>query len=678
MLEIKLADKLTAIACKQLAAGVQFRQPRMVEIAKAVDLYNNKTKPALRGRFNVPIPMMGGFVDTLMSKIDDPPKITYNPTEEADTIKSKKIQSAWEIDANKGRWEIKDRAIKKLAIFSGRGIAKIFSESKPTYQNHFEPVDYMDFVAEPQGGGNLEDHLFCGQENIFRTWNQLETAGKSGLYDISQVRKLKANTHDVNYKKNEEIFQNKQDRYGALGLDADTNNYVGQDLYNLTEWGMVYNGKRYYLLFDYPTGTWVRAEELKDVFKSDLWPWISFATHEDAFNFWSKAPCDDMRPVASAVHTIFNQVLENINKKNWHGRAYDPEVFTNPSQLKFTPEGLAQATPKPGKSIKDGIMDFETPEIAGSVNLIGFINSFAGEKTAITPSAQGTSDQQRVGIYYGDLQQVADRLGLYSKAYKDFYHQAGVRYIHGLDEHMPQKMMVKYLGEEGLEWDYLRKDEIPSLSRLDIEVIGGRAEAEADELKKKSKAEAIGFIYKFPELRAGLNHSWSLEELLANGGYDDSAIRIAKDVQGGAGDREMRAIASEENQRIFNGKDVPPNRKATTAHLQKHLDFADDLSNEIERSSGKAKEKNQKAWADIMQHFQAEIPFAQQTMFRKANELMLSQALMQGEGGGGRPTTPPVSPQAQPEERPQVNVPSNIAGTQRRSQTIAGGLRPNE
>ena len=106
MIDVKLADKLTSIACKQLATGTRFKQPRMSAIQKSVDLMNNKIKPALRGRSNIPIPVMSGFIDTIRSEIDDPISLKFKGQESADTRKAKKVQACFDFDTKptKGDW----------------------------------------------------------------------------------------------------------------------------------------------------------------------------------------------------------------------------------------------------------------------------------------------------------------------------------------------------------------------------------------------------------------------------------------------------------------------------------------------------------------------------------------------------------------------------------------------
>jgi hypothetical protein len=109
------------------------------------------------------------------------------------------------------------------------------------------------------------------------------------------------------------------------------------------------------------------------------------------------------------------------------------------------------------------------------------------------------------------------------------------------------------------------------------------------------------------------------------------------------GNREIISEAAKENQDIFNGEEVDLNRGATTAHIQKHIDFAyeKDLTDEIR--------------AKIIEHIQGEIPIAQKNAMRKAAALV-SMGGQVPPGQPGQQMQPGQAPQA-PGMQPPVNQP---------------------
>jgi len=616
----QLADTLTEIACKQYKVGFEFKQGRLEEIRKNEEFYYGRKIKMPKGRFGVPLPTMSGFVDTLMSKIDDAPIVKFDHGDDIADLKiARKVSAVWQKDQhpNRANWSLKDRWEKKLACFSGRAISKIYSESDPAYKNYYEVVDHEDFITEPMGGGELEAHLFKGQDNIFRSKAILKRNAGIGLYEPQQVAKLILSYNDETYAKAEDIYKAKAKRMERLGLNLSANTYVGQSMFRLIEWVMEYEGEQYYLLFCPITRIWVRAHKLKDVFESGLSPWTSWATHEDAFNFWSKAPCDDIRPIADSIDTLFNQALDNRYKRNFGMRAFDPDVFKNPEELIWKPDGLVQATGKL-KAINQGIYEFKTEEITGTVDLIQFLDFYGGKKTGINPQDQGALDknEQKVGIYFGNLQQMADRLGLYNKSYKESYAHKGLRYAWGVAEHLTEPEAVKIIGEDGVEFTELTRGEAKKAPDLDIVITGGSAEVMANEAKAKKRENVLMLISKDQVLRSQINPQWYLQETLKQGSFDENEIKVA--VSKDPLSLEMMSDASNAIQMILQGKKPKKRMSADTSFIEYIINFAND------------KELKMNEFVALMEYAKAHLPIVKKNMVRRAlsirNELVINRA----------------------------------------------------
>lgn len=639
-MDTQLIKKLVSIAQRQIDVAQRFKKPRIVEIQKSEDMYANKVKKQLKNRFNIPLPVLGGFVDTLKSKIDDKPVITYKETSEEDYKRAKKITALWETESgeSKGRWAFTDRMVKGMAIFSGRGIYKLYASSDPKYQSHFEGVDYYDFLCEPQGGAYLENHLFCGQQNIFKTLDNLERGAESKIYLEKGVSMIKSNISDAIQEKTQEEAEIKFNRFKSLKLDPQSNNYVGETLFNLTEWYMNYKGTRYYLLFDPKSGIAVRAEKLKDVFQSELYPYVSWATHEDPYNFWSKAPVDDIRPVAESMRIIFNQALDNVQKRNWGMRAFDSNVFPDPAKLQWRPDGLVPVTGDP----KGGIYEFDTPDNSQIVvNLFDYLDNFLGQKSGITAGAQGASDKDtKVGVYYGDLQQVADRLGLYNKAYKEAWAQLGTRYVWGLKEHLNEKQAVKIIGNRGVEFDEIIKED----ANIDTDVVisGGSAEVELDEVKKRRQTEVISAITANPNFAQIVNQKWLLENMLKSGEFEEDEIRKAMDSEI-SGNADLMSEAAQAIQDINAGKTPDQNRGATMGFVRKILDFAYDKNLKLDVVN------------NLIEYAMAHIPIAEDNEER--NRMLLQEqagTMPQGPEMPRKPQSPPIGQEGMTAQRSQM------------------------
>jgi hypothetical protein len=607
----KLSNQLRA----EYKAGLDYRHGREKAWKEAEDQYFNRKKKSLKQRYNVPVPIVSGFVETLLSKVDDPPTLKWKPGEEADFKAVKKAQALYQQESRRDDydWEMVDLDGKKLAALSGRSINKIYAESKPKYRSYLEPVDHYDFIASPIGGGNLERHKFVMQDNILKTKDDLKAGVEMGLYDAQAVSQLINATKEDQIVDNDTMYRAKQNRLMALGLDGISYNFAGQSTYKMIEAGTVFNGKRYYALFNYDTGIIVRCEEWQKVFASNLWCWTSWATHRDVFNFWSKSPVDDILPLSDMIRILVNQELDNRLKRNFGMRAFDPDVFPNPHELQWKPDGLVAM--KAGSSkvtqLDKAIFEFDTPELQGTINLVNWIDGVIGQKSGITAEAQGQSDEDKVGIYYGNMQQVADRLGLYNKSYKKNWQAIGRRYVWGLHEHLRSPQAVEIIGEKGQEWDELRRIEINP--EWDIIAEGGNAEIQADEVKKKQLQETMKTLTE-DEL-AILSPRWRAETKLRTAGVEEDELRMAFDREN-EGNREILAEASISIQEILKGKEPKINRGANTAFIQKILDFATD----DDSLTGKQVDQ---LYAYAEQH----IEIAQENMARKAVQMMAQRGI---------------------------------------------------
>ena len=571
----ELADNITRIAVDQLRTSRDYKQVRMDQIKKSENLYAGVVKKQLKNPFNIPFPFMSGFVDHFLSKIDDPPTIEFTQQEEADFILSQKLTSAFENEVTSTRkgakWALKDRWAKKLALFQGRGIYQ-YSTDKPDgkYKSNFDVIDLYDFHFEPDGGGHLENHLFCGKENIFKTKEELEQGMKEGKFDRLQTSKLITNTSNEEYKDNMDSHANRYNRQRAMGQDPESHNFVGQNTFRLNEWYLTHKGVRWYVLFDEVSNTWIRVKPLKELFSSERYPFITWATNEDARNFLSKAPCDDARPVGEYINTLLNQELYNREKQNRGVRAYDAEMFNDVKSLaSWRPDQLIPVDTKGGKRpVNSGIFQFNVAGLNGSLDLVSFLDGYVGQKTGSTPSSQGAADKnKKVGIFFGELQQVDEFIGTKNKSYREAWAEIGARYIEGLDDNLDsQGIAIKLMGAGGIEWATLKKGDMARQRELDIKVTGGSEQAELNELESRKKAATLGAL-------ATVNPKWRDEQLMKVAGFNPDEIKQAFS-QTNSADEKLMSQAAQSIQDIIKKKTPKLNQSANAAFMQKIIDFA--------------------------------------------------------------------------------------------------------
>jgi len=631
---VKDQDRIVKQCRAEYEAGLLFRKDREMAWHIIEDQYFNRVKKSLKSRFNVPVPILPGFVETWMANMSTHIDLKFEQSKESEFRAVKKANALLQAQKNHDDydWDTADTDGKKLAALTGRSIYAYFASSKPSYKATLEPVYHYDFVCDPVGGGDLEKHRFVQRDNIFKNKQELKDGASQGIYDAGQVSKIINATQGDTLIDNDNVYRSKQNAFIALGLDGFTHNYAGQSLYKFIEAGTTWNGERYYCLFNYETGIWVRCQPLKEVFKSELWWFTSWATNRDTFNFWSKGPSDDMVPLSEMIRILINQELDNRNKSNYGMRAFDPDVFPDPAQLEWKPDGLVAVKSGSTKvqQIQNGIYEFSTPQLQGTIDLTSYIDGLLKEKSGVNSENQGQSDTNKVGIAYLNVQQSTERTTLIYESYAKNWQGIGRRFLWGLNEHMRSPQAVKIIGENGFEWDELARNEVNTDWGILIE--GGQVDAQKDAIKQKALSDTLAALT--PDELAVTNPKWRVKAKLQNAQVDDDEIRLAFDLQGDS-DREILSKASELIEACLEGKPYKLYRGATTAIVQKILDFATD--NDLEMPE----------YTKLMDLIQKQMPIVSENMTRKA---MLQQTAQ----GGGMPQVPPKG-------APQPPMPGQIA-----------------
>lgn len=549
--------------------SLDFRKPRIASWHANEDMLYGKKPTTLSKRSNINLWLMHGYVYTFLSKIKNPPNLSFGPTEDADTRKAKKITALFDLEtsATKENWKFKDLLGKKSGMASGRVIDKVITEYP--YKHRRQRIDHYDFLIDPLAGGLfIEQARFLGQDNIFKSKSQLQN---NEDYNQTEVEKLitaytETGTTDV-YNK----YKEQENRFAVLGMMPEQYLSAKDGVYKFLEWYTTLNGVRYYVLCNLEKRVIIRRCPLEEIFsiyekkaENPLWPFESWAYFPDEFNFWSIAPMDVVRENFQTRNVIMNQAIDNNEDKNKPSISYDPDTYKQPSLLERTRSGRLIPTAS-GKDPKNGLFIHPVNSIFDPIKLSEALEDVASKVTGVTPAGQGLeSGDQKVGIYYGNQAEVADRMSLFELSYNNFNIGLALRYINGLRDKMEEPIAVKMIGEKGAEWDKVMKED---LGEYDIIITGGITEARNDEIEKKAKLEYLSSVKGDPLV----NQKWLNEQQLSLIGFDQMEVKRALTQE--EIDAEDLSEASQDIQKLLNGEKLIPNRKATTAYMQKILDF---------------------------------------------------------------------------------------------------------
>lgn len=670
----ELADKLTNVACEQLTQGLQAKKKRMDVIVEINNLYNNKTIELQDSIMNIPFPIMAGQIDLLYSKIDNAPDVTFKVPNRKSL--SEKVHGAWvqESSSTRAGWKRKDRAEKKFAMLCGRGVAKVYASSVGNeYRSHYDVVDIYAFVADPTRGF-LEDGNYHGETDIFKTHADLKRGVNAGVYNAEQVKKL-GEAKQTAKDGQGQVVANRFDRLKALGIDVESTSFVGQEGHNMTEWVMRYENEWYYLLFDPALKIWVRAELLKDVFASGKTPYISWATNYDEYNFWSKGPADDVYPVAEAIRFILNNALENDKRRARPMRIVDSGALMDINELQdYVPDNVILRNP--GKD--PNIITVETPEITTTINLVEFLDSMIQNKSGVAePSVSDTS--AKVGVFYGKLQQEADRIGTINKEYSESYAHKGYRFFWGLKQHLSKNKQIEMLGKGGIKLQQLSRFDFEDVDDVDdVVVSGGSMEAEETAVDVERKAKVLSELTA--SYAENLSPEWVIRTSLKLVDFEEDDIAQALDRESSV-DRSVIEKADQAIQDIMLGNTPGLVMAADDSFATRIIDYVrEELDYVILDKFGNEKgiDKKMKEQADLlMAYLKAHQNIIMQNMMRVQRKEQM--AMQQQQGADPAAGGVQIPGQTQAAQRAQLAQPNEapagtVAGTASRSQGIAQSL----
>lgn len=655
-------NSIVSTAVTQLKTSRDYKYPRMKEIQGNENLYMGVVEKEYKNPFNDCYPYMSGFVDQLMAEITDTVVVRFEPTDEADYRAAMKTSALFDnqIKSNlpHAQWGLKDRYAKKLAIFSGVAIMKYHTESEP-FRPVLSNVDHYDFHNEPAGGGNLEAHLFCGEEGIFKTKEEIESGAESGWYDADSAKTLLYRTSGQQFKENTEAYNQRINRYRAMGLDPESNNYVGQAIFKLVEWYLTYNGCRYYCLFEERSMTAIRICKLRDMFSiiepntDALYPYVAWHTNEDPKIFWSKAPCDDVKPIAITINRLMNQQMYNRDKQNMGQRLYDPKMIKDVKSLSdWRVDGLTPVDTLNGqRNLSQAVFPLVTGNLTGTVELVQFLNEFTGQKTGSTPGSQGQApSSQKVGIFYGEMQQISKRIGVLNRSYREAWAGIGLRFRVGLADNLGStELAVKLMGAKGVEWSTISAEDTRTVRDFDIIVEGGNETQLQKQQENDRKANALKMVQT-------VNPKWKDAETLKAAGYTDAEIKEAWSMVD-PGLKELLSEAAQAEQDIVSGKKVDLNRAANAAFMQHIMNFAENLSM-------KDKSKENELAIKLLTYAKAHAIIAAENEARSALRLINDEKLRMDAAIGARGNTGAPMARQQPTQDEMVQDPAAMAISQ--------------
>ncbi len=643
----KLAEKLTEINVRQFESCVLSKRRRVKKIAKYRQLYNVNPERQLRVRYDAPLPIFSGMIDTLLASLNDTVTIKFQETDPADWRAARKasaaVQKLSDSQMPGGQWDKVFRSMRKEAAFTGVGIGKYVPFNLDNkFHSQLENVTFEHAIFQTRGGYNIENHNFFGQDDIWLTKSQLLKGVLGGIYDKEAVDYCLSLKPDGFQSRGSLTFE-EEARFKPLGIDANEET-VGEPTLRFIEIVSEYEGKRWYNLFEYFTRKSIRFAKLADLNSSELLPWFSFATHEDSENFASKSYADDLYPHAVSINDLFNEEQENRRLRNSGARAYDKDMFTNPQKLYEAQIGRSKLVPADTQNgtrrIADGIFEFKSPEITGTVDLINWVKGEVGTSTGINDLLQGAPQPvtKKVGVTYVEQSNIGKRLSFAAQPIQEAMVQLGYKVFAGLKDYLREPLPIKLFGEEGDKWDLLKRIDLHFERDFEITVVSQSQTNQKNEMAKQSREKALNMLMMSPNINGRVRDEYIARDI---GGYTETEIALLLDTTAQT-TKDSVSISSEAVQDIMMGRVPQLNYQADTYFLNRIIDY---VETHLEDKNVK---KKMKQFLDYIDRHKA---IVEGNMRRKQQEKSMQMAAEQN----AQPTQEPQQmPQQMPSQMPNT------------------------
>ncbi len=534
----------------------------------------NNNKPEARSNVNIASAKTLSFVETMLSKIDNPLTFKFKKATMSDYKRAKLLNALKEKDANDNDWNYKDLLGKVDAIIYGRAIFSYHSDSVKGYHSYLENVSVYDFLIDPSGGGyDLDYAQYLGRYNVRLSKSDLEKGRKEGIYITSEVSSLiNGSGNDANQFTQEDI--NKENKYAYIGSPANRT-LENPNLWKFWEWYTTYNGERYYLLMT-EAGQCIRCELLKDLFKEDEklgdapYPFWSYAFMPNLTEFWTPSKVDYVREIFYAQGVSINQMLDNAEAINKPQRAIDVGAIENVADLVYKRNGIIRV--KPGTNINNAFKILEVNSINTPITTYNTLEGIQQLESGITAGAKGLAEEDKVGIYEGNQANTADRYGVWNKSYSQGYKRFAKLWRFGVEDHLTVKVAVKILGSKGLEETvFISKRDVKPSADWNIIIESSNAEEQADNADKRNKITFMAGYKGDPSI----NQKSLFEKSASIVGFTDEDIREFLDVSE-YGEAELISEAERDMEDLLNKNFIEPNERANVAYAKHILDYMRD------------------------------------------------------------------------------------------------------
>lgn len=573
-------NKLVNQALEEIKFAQDYKDARMKDwdrneqMLLANDLIDDKTT-----RSKLTLGKMRGFVDTMLSKIDNTIDFKYKAPEPADYTRAELLNALKDQDKEQGCWKFLDILGKEDGIIYGRTtfFYKSDKDSEGNYISNLSLIDPKDFLIDPEAGGfDKEKAGYLGWWGTKITRTQLEKGLKKGIYLKTNTKRLLSGSGNNDERTPEE--EDKEVRIEYLGNTRQERILQKDFIFKFYTWITTdEEDERYYLILT-PSGQCVRCEKWKDIRKSGRYPIWTYALYPNEREFWTPSPCDFVRKVFLSQEKSIRQLMDNSEQINKPQMVINPDKISNLSDIKYKPENRIILLNQDVKDTREAMNTFPSPSISNPMSVYETLERIVGIESGITQDIKGVSEEETLGIYEGNVEQASDRIELKNNNISYGYREFGILYKEGIEQDLTKEKAVEIIGNNGLEVRKITRADIKATGKdYNIIIESSLSEARSDFRDRRNKMTFIN-AYRGAEF---VNQKSLFEKGGKMVNFEEEDIKEMLNTN----DFSTMRILSEAD-RIFQdlrkGKKFEIFREADTGFLQRLNDLLTRYTNELD------------------------------------------------------------------------------------------------
>ena len=514
-------------------ADFDFQKRRHSQWTENYQLYRDTViTNRLTQRQSVNIPLMKGTIKTILSMIDEFPRIEF---EELGNDKQKEIllNAYWEDVVSKDRMEIKDIVDKKQEQLYGKSWTKLNISNGKFTTEILEPWDVLvDRYADPTDYDNTAHHLIhC---NIFKTLDQLEA---NGNYNKDAIARLKTyyGTKEglIKAEQNTELMQAKNERLGQMGVNDIDNPALGHIVVEIREYYVKDEEGNLHVIVAADAGTTgkeiLMAKPLKEILNIDFFPFVTWSSDPERNDHYPDGTADIVRTPNKVLNVWFSQLVENRTMRNLGMNFYDATAKEgwSPQTLEPKPFGWYPLPGKPDEVFKA----VQIPDLSESLDEMAFVKGLVESATAATATTKGETEKNTVtlGEVELTLQAAKERISSTTKFYTLAQKEKGDKFAKMVNAN-PDKLEAVKLFKKSYKGNWFEKKLVPTEWRSEAGYscrVVSSTEREQKNLETVQKMNAVKA--QFPVNQA-LKRIYD-KKVLEFGGFNPEEIQEVMDEQ---------------------------------------------------------------------------------------------------------------------------------------------------